>query len=300
MKPSLLILAAGLGSRYGGLKQIDSVGPCGEYLLDYAIFDARKAGFGKIVFLITKAMETEFKAIISSRYSGHIPIEYAFQELDKLPPGYSVPQSRVKPWGTAHAIMVSEEVILEPFTVINADDYYGPASYAMMCEALKNMNNSAKEFCMVGFRADKTLSAYGKVSRGVCAIAGGYLHSIVEREDLQLVDNRIVYKNRDGSSGDIEPHTIVSMNFWGFTPQTLFSTLKEQFNDFLRANIDNPKAEFYIPSAVDYAIRTNKATVKVLESAEAWFGMTYKQDKPIVIDNIRKKIELGVYPERLF
>ena len=300
MKPSLLILAAGMGSRYGGVKQIDPVGPHEEYLLDYAIYDAIRAGFGKVVFLIKKGIEDEFKKIVGSRYVDTIEIDYAFQELDKVPPGFTVPESRTKPWGTAHAVLVTEDIINEPFAVINADDYYGPSSYQTLYSALNKMGNDSKEFIMIGFRIEKTLSEHGHVARGVCSVSDGYLVSITEREEVKFLDGKIVFKDENDSYIEPEPGTIVSMNFWGFAPDTLYPILKEQFEVFMTKQSNNLKAELYIPLVVDYAIRTGKAKVKVLMSEESWFGMTYKEDKSIVKENILKKVKEQVYPENLF
>lgn len=300
MKPSLLILAAGMGSRYGGVKQIDPVGPHEEYLLDYAIYDAIRAGFGKVVFLIKKGIEDEFKKIVGSRYVDTIEIDYAFQELDKVPPGFTVPESRTKPWGTAHAVLVTEDIINEPFAVINADDYYGPSSYQTLYSALNKTGNDSKEFIMIGFRIEKTLSEHGHVARGVCSVSDGYLVSITEREEVKFLDGKIVFKDENDSYIEPETGTIVSMNFWGFAPDTLYPILKEQFEVFMTKQSNNLKAELYIPLVVDYAIRTGKAKVKVLMSEESWFGMTYKEDKSIVKENILKKVKEQVYPENLF
>ena len=300
MKPSLLILAAGMGSRYGGVKQIDPVGPHGEYLLDYAVYDAIRAGFGKVVFLIKKGIEDEFKKIVGSRYVDNIEIDYAFQELDKVPPGSIVPESRTKPWGTAHAVLVTEGIISEPFAAINADDYYGPSSYMTMYNALSSMENNSKEFTMVGFKVENTLSEHGHVARGVCSVSDGYLVSITEREEVKFLDGKIVYKDENDSYIELEPGTIVSMNFWGFAPDTLYPILKEQFEVFMNEHGTSSKAELYIPLVVDYTIRTGNAKVKVLMSEESWFGMTYKEDKSIVKEDILKKVKERVYPENLF
>ena len=300
MKPSLLILAAGMGSRYGGVKQIDPVGPHEEYLLDYAIYDAIRAGFGKVVFLIKKGIEDEFKKIVGSRYVDNIEIDYAFQELDKVPPGSIVPESRTKPWGTAHAVLVTEGIISEPFAAINADDYYGPSSYMTMYNALSSMENNSKEFTMVGFKVENTLSEHGHVARGVCSVSDGYLVSITEREEVKFLDGKIVYKDENDSYIELEPGTIVSMNFWGFAPDTLYPILKEQFEVFMNEHGTSSKAELYIPLVVDYTIRTGNAKVKVLMSEESWFGMTYKEDKSIVKEDILKKVKERVYPENLF
>lgn len=300
MKPSLVILAAGMGSRYGGLKQLDPVGPHGECLMDYAVYDVVRAGFGKVVFLIKNSMEKEFKNIVSTRYVDTVDIDYAFQELDHLPPGFTVPESRVKPWGTAHAVMVTEGVIKEPFAVINSDDYYGLSSYMTMYNALSSMENNSKEFAMVGFKIENTLSEYGHVSRGVCSVSDDYLVSITERTKVGFLDGKIAYTDENGERTVIPPGTIVSMNFWGFSPDTVYPILKEQFEVFMNEHGASSKAELYIPPVIDYAIRTGKVNVKVLLSQENWFGMTYKEDKSIVKENILKKVKEKVYPENLF
>lgn len=300
MKPSLVILAAGMGSRYGGLKQLDPVGPHGEYLLDYAIYDALKAGFGKVVFLIKKQMEEDFKRVMGSRYTGSIEIEYAYQELDAIPSGFTVPESRTKPWGTAHAVMVTEAVINEPFAAINADDYYGPSSYKAMYNTLSSLGNNSNEFAMVGYKVENTLSEHGHVARGVCSVSDGYLVTITERTKVGFVDGKIAYINEEGGNTEIPPGTIVSMNFWGFTPGIAYPILNEHFKVFMKNHSSDLKAEYYIPTMVDYTISSGQARVKVLESEEKWFGMTYKEDKDNVKDNIKKKIIEGIYPERLF
>ena len=300
MEPSLLILAAGMGSRYGGLKQLDPVGPHGEYLLDYAVYDAVKAGFRKIVFLIKKDMIEEFKAVVSSRYVESIEVDYAFQELNKIPTGFTVPESRTKPWGTAHAVMVTEGVINEPFAAINADDYYGPSSYETMYNTLSIMENDSDEFAMVGFKVENTLSEHGHVARGICSVSDGCLVSITEREEVMFLDRKIVYKDKNGEYKKITPGTIVSMNFWGFSPEILYPILNDRFEVFMKKHGLDPKAEFYLPATIDYAISSGKARVKVLESEEKWFGLTYKEDKDSVKESISKKIREGVYPENLF
>ena len=299
-KPSLVILAAGMGSRYGGLKQLDPVGSHGEFLLDYAIYDAHKAGFGKVIFLIKKSMEEEFKRVVSSRYAEKIDIDYAFQELDTIPAGFTVPELRMKPWGTAHAVMVTEEVVNEPFAAINADDYYGPSSYKAMYNTLSSLGNNSDQFAMVGFKVENTLSEHGHVARGVCSVSDGYLVSITERTKVGFINGKIAYFDEKGDQIEIQAGTIVSMNFWGFAPGAVFPILKEQFAVFMRNYSNDMKAEFYIPTMIDYAISSGKVKVKVLESEEKWFGMTYKEDKENVKENISKKIDEGAYPEKLF
>lgn len=300
MDPTLLILTAGIGSRYGGIKQLDPVGPHGEYLLDYAIYDAIQAGFGKVVFLITEKIEKEFKRIFSKRYPDSIDIGYAFQELDNIPSGFVVPDSRIKPWGTGHAVMAAKDVIKESFAVANADDYYGPESYMTLYNALKNMENDSKEFLMVGFHVENTLSTCGKVSRGVCNVSGGYLVSVIEREEIHASNGQILFNDQNNEEGVIEPGTLVSMNFWGFAPDTIFPILEEQFEMFLQKSNSVKSSEFYLPFVVDYAVQTKKVSVKVLESTETWFGLTYQEDRALVQENIQKKIEENIYPEKIF
>jgi len=277
MKPSLLILAAGMGLRYGGSKQIDAVGPYGACLFDYTIYDAIKAGFMKFIFLITKKMEKEFKEAVYLKYGrllkkGQINIKFAFQELDRIPSGYKLPSTRVKPWGTGHAIFSARDVVIEPFAVINADDYYGPSSYKLMFDALSKMENNSREFFMAGFRVENTLSLHGGVSRGVCHVSDGFLSSIIERENIEKNHEKVIFINSKGVSCEIEPDSIVSMNFWGFAPDTLFPLLETLFEKFIQKNINELKAEFYIPYVIDHAIENKIINVKVLESQESWFG----------------------------
>ncbi len=300
MNPTLLILAAGMGSRYSGLKQIDPIGPNDEFLLDYAVYDAIRAGFGKVVFVITKGMEREFKEKVSSRYTSHILVDYAYQELDAVPMGCSVPDSRLKPWGTGHAVLVAREIIKEPFAVINADDFYGLESYKILSSALKEITSDSKELLMVGFHVENALSRHGKVSRGVCTLDGEHLVSVIEREEIENNNGAIVFTDKNNESGTLPADTLVSMNLWGFAPDTIFPILEQQFAEFVATQVSLAGAEFYLPAAVNYAIKTGMVSVKVLETSEAWFGLTYPEDKIVVQENILKMIRQGIYPRRLF
>jgi dTDP-glucose pyrophosphorylase len=300
MKPSLLILAAGMGARYGGLKQLDPVGPRGELLLDYAVFDAIRAGFGKIIFLITHAMEDIFRRTICSRYKNRIDIVYVFQELSAIPPGYVVPQGRVKPWGTGHAILAAREVIQEPFAIINGDDFYGPRSYQILAGYLRALGAGRQQLAMAGFRVENALSDHGKVSRGVCTVHDGFLTDVVEREEIYLTNGIIRFNDKNNHSGEIPAGTLVSMNLWGFVPQTLFPYLQKLFQEFMQHSGSSAEAEFYIPSVINQGIQEGIFRVKVLETPEQWVGLTYPQDKIRVQALIRDKTGSGIYPQTLF
>lgn len=301
MKPTLLILAAGLGSRYGSLKQMDKLGPSGETLLEYSVFDAIRAGFGKVVFVIRKDIEADFKESIFHKIAGRIAVDYVFQELNGLPDGYSVPADRVKPWGTGHAILVAAEKVKEPFAVINADDFYGPGSFKLLADFLTSSAiASGKTYSMVGFRLEKTLSEFGFVSRGVCTFdKDDNLHSATEKTQIERTDKGIESKLADGSVEMLDPQSLVSMNCWGFAP-SLFEHLLNGFREFLDQNIQNPKAEFYIPFLVNELIEKNKVNVKVLKGNDEWFGMTYKQDRELAAGKIQALIQQGVYPSSLW
>ena len=300
MQPTLLVLAAGMGSRYGGLKQVDQLGPNGETIIDYSIFDAIEAGFGKIVFVIKKAIEEDFKAVIGAKYETRIPVEYVFQELDKLPPGMTVHPERVKPYGTAHAILMGKDVVKEPFAVINGDDFYGKAAFKTMADFLNTLSCDATTYAMVGYELEKTLSENGFVSRGVCVTdAQNQLIEVVERTKIQKEDGKIVTPLENGIVLTLEAHTPVSMNFWGFTP-ALFAPLENLFKDFMTANADKPTAEFYIPSVITHLIETKKASVKVLHSDAAWFGVTYQEDRPGVVEKLHAMVQNRIYPSPLF
>ena len=292
MSPTLLVLAAGMGSRYGGLKQLDPVGPSGETVLDYAVFDAERAGFGRVVFVIRRDFEEIFRAKIGARYAGRIAVDYVFQSLEALPGNFAPPAGREKPWGTGHAVWCAREAVRENFAVINADDFYGADSFAQLAGFLGGARGP--QFAMVGFRLANTLSEHGAVSRGVCAAgADGTLRSIVEETGITPADVG-AGAERKFSGGEI-----VSMNCWGFTP-ALFAGLETQFAGFLAARGGDAKAEFYLPAAVSAMIAGGQTTVRVLPTESAWFGVTYREDKPCVQAAIAELVCRGVYPEKLF
>jgi len=301
LKPTLLVLAAGMGSRYGGLKQIDPIGPNNEIIIDYSVFDCLKANFGKVVFVIRKDIEDMFKEHIGSRFTGIIPVEYAYQELTDLPNGYKAPKKREKPWGTGHAIFAARNVINEPFTVINADDFYGENAFALISKKLSKISKSAiDEYFMVGFVLKNTLSEHGHVSRGVCQLSKDhYLENVVERTNIFKTETGAEVILDDGSKLELTGNEIVSMNFWGFTP-TIFNHLERQFIAFLDEKGQELKSEFYIPTVVDTLIREGKAKVEVLTSKDSWFGVTYPEDKEQVVNSIRALIDKGVYPSKLY
>jgi UTP-glucose-1-phosphate uridylyltransferase len=300
MKPTLVILAAGMGSRYGSLKQVDPVGPSGETILEYSVYDAIRAGFGKVVFVIRRDIEKDFKEIFINKLQKHIEIDYVFQELDMVPAGIEVPAERVKPWGTGHAVMVAVKKVEGPFAVINADDYYGADAYKKMADYLSKANNSETSYSMVGFELDNTLSEHGLVSRGICEEdAHANLISVVERTKIGRDEKGVAYKDADDNSVYISEKSIVSMNFWGFTP-AFFHQLIKHFHEFIKTNSSNPKSEFFLPFVVDDLIKAKQATVKVLRSTDRWFGVTYKEDKPLVVAKIKELVEAGVYPEVLW
>lgn len=303
MKPTLLLLAAGMGSRYGGLKQLDGLGPNGETIMDYSIYDAIKAGFGKIVFVIRKDFEDDFRQKVLSKYEGHIPAEVCFQAMDKLPEGFKVPEGRQKPWGTNHAVMMAKGLIHEPFCVINCDDFYNRDAYMVMGKFLSELPEGSKNrYSMVGFRVGNTLSENGTVARGICSKDNeGHLTEVVERTEIMRVDGKVCYKDEEGKWVAVEDNTPVSMNMWGFTPD-YFEYSDEYFKEFLSdaKNMENLKAEFFIPLVVNNLIHEGTATVKVLDTTSKWFGVTYAADRQATVDRIQKLIEEGVYPNRLF
>ncbi len=300
-KPTLLVLAAGMGSRYGSLKQIDPVGPSGETIIDYSIYDAIRAGFGKVVFIIRKSFEQDFKDIFISKLQPHIPVEYVFQEIDKLPEGLTVSPERTKPWGTAHAVLMAKDVINEPFAVINGDDFYGSGAFQTMADYLNALTGDTQtQYSLVGYQVGNTMSDNGTVSRGVCREdENELLVSVTERHNIQYVKGGIAYQDAGGTPVFLNPETLVSMNFWGFTPE-YFKQTELMFSDFVKANSDSLKAEFYIPFAIDKLISNKAASVKVLRSNAKWFGVTYKEDKPLVIEKLAQLIKSGVYPAKLW
>lgn len=301
MKPTLFVLAAGMGSRYGGLKQLDGLGPNGETIMDYSIFDAIRGGFGKIVFVISKDFEEDFRKKIISKYENHIPVEVVFQSIDKLPEGFTCPAERVKPWGTNHAVLMGKEVIREPFAVINADDFYGRDSFAVIGKFLSELPEGAKNtYCMVGFRVGNTLSESGTVARGICSTdENRHLTTVVERTEIMRINGVVSYKDENGEWVGIEDNTPVSMNMWGFTPD-YFNYSEEYFIDFLKENIDKPKAEYYIPLMVNKLINDGTATVEVLDTTSRWFGVTYAADRQGVVDKLQALADSGEYPSKLF
>ncbi|WP_300727845.1 nucleotidyltransferase [uncultured Bacteroides sp.] len=301
MKPTLFVLAAGMGSRYGGLKQLDGLGPNGETIMDYSIFDAIRGGFGKIVFVIRKDFEKDFREKIISKYENHIPVEVVFQSIDKLPEGFICPAERVKPWGTNHAVLMGKDVIKEPFAVINADDFYGRDSFAVLGKYLSELPEGAKnEYCMVGFRVGNTLSESGTVARGICSTdAKGNLTTVVERTEIMRVNGPVCYKDEKGEWVAVDDNTPVSMNMWGFTPD-YFKYSEDYFVEFLKENINAPKAEYYIPLMVNKLITEGTATVKVLDTTSKWFGVTYAADRQGVVDKIKSLVDAGEYPSKLF
>ena len=301
MKPTLFVLAAGMGSRYGGLKQLDGLGPNGETIMDYSIFDAIRGGFGKIVFVIRKDFEEDFRKKIISKYENHIPVEVVFQSIDKLPEGFTCPAERVKPWGTNHAVLMGKEVIREPFAVINADDFYGRDSFAVIGKFLSELPEGAKNtYCMVGFRVGNTLSESGTVARGICSTdENRHLTTVVERTEIMRINGVVSYKDENGEWVGIEDNTPVSMNMWGFTPD-YFNYSEEYFIDFLKENIDKPKAEYYIPPMVNKLINDGTATVEVLDTTSRWFGVTYAADRQGVVDKLQALADSGEYPSKLF
>ena len=300
IKPTLLVLAAGMGSRYGSLKQMDGVGPNGEAIIDYSVYDAIRAGFGKVVFVIRHSFAEDFKEVFNAERFGHrIEVEYVYQELDYLPEGFTLPAERVKPWGTNHAVMMAADVIKEPFAAINADDFYGRNSYEVIAGFLSQLEGTEGRYCMVGYEVSKTLSENGTVSRGVCTVdAEGNLTSMVERTQIERVDGTILFHD-GGADEPLAENTPVSMNFFGFTPD-YFRHSESFFKEFLSENIDNLKSEFYIPRMVNKVINDGTATMKVLSTRADWFGVTYKEDKPQLVAKIEELIEAGVYPRNLW
>lgn len=295
--PTLLVLAAGMGSRYGGLKQIDPVGPAGEAIIDYSIYDALRAGFGKVVFVIRRDIEEAFRSTIGAHFEQRVPVEYAFQQLDDLPAGFTVPAGRTRPWGTAHAILAARNVVREPFAVINADDFYGAEGYRALAAHLVS---GAPDQAMVGFVLRNTLSDFGSVARGICDVsADGYLRGVVETTNIERDGNGGRTTDAEGRVTRLTGDEIVSMNMWGFAP-SVFDNLHSFFLSFLAARGADQKAECYLPSAVTAAIDSGRVRIRVLASQDAWFGVTYREDRPRVVDSIRALIAAGLYPEKLW
>ena len=300
MKPTLFVLAAGMGSRYGGLKQLDGLGPHGETIMDYSIYDAIQAGFGKVVFVIRRVFEQDFREKIVSKYENRIPVELVFQDLDNLPAGFTVPEGREKPWGTNHAVLMGKDVIHEPFAVINADDYYGRESFKVLADYLSSIEGTEGQYAMVGYRVANTLSESGTVARGVCETdENGYLTKVTERTKiLREEDGVIRYIEEDGKTA-VEDNTPVSMNMWAFTPD-YFKYSEDYFVSFLKEHGQELKSEFFIPLMVDVLIHSGKATCRVLDTPSKWFGVTYATDRPQVVAKFAELVEKGVYPSPLF
>jgi NDP-sugar pyrophosphorylase family protein len=295
--PTLVVLAAGMGSRYGGLKQLEPVGPHDETIMDYSIFDARRAGFGKVVFVIRKEIEDAFKRTLGARYEKKVAVEYVFQEVGKLTPGFSAPAGRTKPWGTTHAILMAANAIHEPFAVINSDDFYGPKSYQVLAHHLQS---GTSDYAMVGFTLRNTLSEFGTVARGVCDIGeDGYLKNIAELKSIERDGSRITNIDSEGQETMLNGNEIVSMNMWGFTPQ-IFGQLYDYFQRFLKRYGGDLKAECYIPSTVNGLIQAEQVRIKVLRSGDAWFGVTYREDHPRVVQSLSRLIDSGAYPRKLW
>lgn len=298
MKPTLLILAAGMGSRYGGLKQMDELGPSGESIIDYSIYDAIKAGFGKVVFVIRESFADAFRERFEHRLKGRIEVEYVFQELNKLPQGYVVPDGREKPWGTGHAMLMAKDAINEPFAIINADDFYGQGAYFQAADFIAG-SKADNEYAMVGYALKNTLSEHGTVSRGVCeADANNNLSRIIERTKIGLEGNSIFFYE-DGSKTELTGNEPVSMNFWIFKP-SFFIHLEDGFKDFLKLRGSELKSEFYFNSMADKLIKEGKASTKIINTDARWFGITYREDRPMVQDSLNILINAGVYPENLW
>lgn len=297
MKPTLLILAAGMGSRYGGLKQIDPVGPHGETIIDYSIYDAIRAGFGRLVFVIRKDIEQSFREVVGKRFEQRIAVDYVFQELTNLPEGFSVPPGRTKPWGTTHAILMAKDAVREPFAAINADDFYGAESYRLLA---RHLESGTPDYCMMGFILRNTLSEFGSVARGICRVDGeNNLTSVVEL--TAIVRDGGAAKNTavDGVVTALTGEEAVSMNMWGFNP-ALFPQIEAQFRAFLAVHGKAEKSECYIPSTVNDLVKAGAARVKVLRTPSSWFGVTYREDRPQVVSSIRSLINQGEYPEKLW
>jgi len=299
MKPTLFILAAGLGSRYGGLKQMDGIGPNGETIMEYSVYDAIRSGFGKVVFVIRHSFEKEFREFVDKRFGKAIPVEIVFQELDSLPEGYQLNKEREKPWGTNHAVLMGKSAIREPFCVINADDFYGKESFEAISAFLQSLDGKKGLYGMVGYRVCNTLSESGSVARGVCETdAVCCLTTVVERTQIERVDGKIQYKDNE-TWYELAENTPVSMNMWAFTPD-YFDYSEEAFKLFLDERGNELKSEFFIPLVVNNMVKSGAATVKVLDTTSQWFGVTYQQDKPSVIENINRLIEQKLYPPVLW
>ena len=300
MKPTLFVLAAGMGSRYGGLKQLDGLGPNGETIMDYSIYDAIKAGFGKLVFVIRESFEKDFREIVVNKFKNLIDVEIVFQDISNVPEGFVYNPEREKPWGTNHAVLMGKDVIKEPFAVINADDFYGQESFQVLADFLRSVNGKQNEYCMIGYRVGNTLSESGSVSRGVCVVdENGNLKNVVERTHIEEKSGAIIYVDEKGEEVSIPASTPVSMNMWGFTPD-YFNYSLEFFKDFLAERGQELKSEYFIPLAVNNLIVSGRAKCKVLDTPSKWFGVTYAEDRPQVVLKINELVRKGIYPAQLF
>ena len=300
MKPTLFVLAAGMGSRYGGLKQLDGLGPHGETIMDYSIYDAIQSGFGKVVFVIRHDFEQEFRDKILSKYESKISTEVVFQSVDALPEGFTCPEDRSKPWGTNHAVLMGKDVIKEPFAVINSDDFYGRNSFEVLAKALSDLpEGSHDRYFMVGFNVGNTMSESGTVSRGVCETENGLLKSVVERTKIGYDENHSIIFTEGDLVETLEPDTPVSMNFWGFTPD-YFTHSEKSFVNFLNKSINIPKSEFFIPLTVSELVEGGQSTVEVLRTDSKWFGVTYSEDRPAVVEKFAELHRQGIYPDKMF
>ena len=298
---TLVIMAAGMGSRYGGIKQLEPVGPNGEIIMDYSVYDALAAGFNKVVFIIRRELEKDFKEVIGNRIEKHVDVDYVFQEMDALPDGFRVQAGRTKPWGTGQAVLCCKGIVNEPFAVINADDYYGKEAFRIIYNLLNTENKDSNLYCMAGFVLGNTLSENGAVTRGVCQVDNnGWLVDINETSGIIKEGNYARAKGKDGEDITISLDSIVSMNMWGFVP-SLFEELEEGFEEFLSGlSPEDIKREYLLPDVVGRLVHSNRAKVKVLKTSDRWFGVTYKEDKDSVIASIRALIDKGIYPSRLF
>ena len=301
MKPTLLILAAGMGSRYGGLKQMDAFGPNGETIIDYSIYDAIQTGFGKVAFIIRESFREAFESRFREKYAAHIELDFIAQELDDLPAGFDVPEGREKPWGTGHAVWVARKSVKEPFAVINADDFYGRSALEQLAEFLTANRDQPSNYCTVSYYLKNTLSEHGTVNRGVCQVdPSGYLREVVERTVIKRLPNgSIAYDTDKAQPVTLPEDTLVSMNMWGFHP-SYFEKVEPLLVSFLRENHQREKSEFYIPNAIQTLMEKGSVTVRVLASEENWFGVTYGDDKPFVQEQINQLIEKGEYPNNLW
>lgn len=297
MQLTLLVLAAGMGSRYGGLKQIDSIGPGGETIIDYSVYDALRAGFGKVVFVIRRDIQDAFREAVGRRFEPRMPVEYVFQELTDLPPGFALPPNRKKPWGTGQAVLAAAEAIAGPFAVINGDDFYGAQSFQALAG---HLGADSPDYAMVGFVLRNTLSEFGSVARGVCRLGPeDFLAGVTELTRIERDSAAAKHTDAAGHVHALTGDETVSMNIWGFRP-TVFAQLRAQFSAFLRTNIGDERAEFYIPTAINALVAADQARVKVLRTRDSWFGITYREDRPSVIAGIRRLVDQGRYPERLW